>query len=53
MRKNWTLPVEFTGIHRYLQAAMKRDEFRQTCADELEIDYAYGGRGKRPQKGTR
>lgn len=49
MRKKWTVPEELTGIHRYLKAATERDEFRQTCPDNLEIDYAYGGRGKRPK----
>ena len=49
MRKKWKIPDEFTGIHRYIKAATERDEFRQTCPDHSEIDYAYGGRGKRPK----
>jgi len=49
-RKNWTIPEAFSGIHRYLKAAEARDEFSQTCADELEIDFAYGGPGKRPSR---
>ena len=50
LRKNWKLPEEFTGIKRYLAAANKREEFEQTCCDDLEIDFAYGGRGKRPKQ---
>ena len=51
MRKNWVLPDEFDGIHRYLRNAKEKEEFVQTCPDGLEIDFAYGGRGKRPKQG--
>lgn len=33
----------------FLDHAYEREEFKQTCPDDSEIDFAYGGRGKRPK----
>lgn len=49
MKKNWEIPKEFEGIHRYLKNAESKEEFKQTCADDIEIDFCYGGLGKRPR----
>jgi len=49
-RKNWNLPKKFSRIHTYLENARKCQEFSGSCADDQEIDFAYGGRGKRPGK---
>jgi len=51
LRKNWHLTEEeYPGIFRYLEAAKTRKEFIESCAEESEVDFAYGGRGKRPSK---
>lgn len=49
LRKNWDLPEEFTGIQRYLDHADNQEEFKETCPDNDEIDFTYGGRGKKPR----
>ncbi|NP_001085738.1 chloride intracellular channel 1 L homeolog [Xenopus laevis] len=39
--RGFKIPAEFTGIHRYLQNAYKREEFASTCPDAAEISRAY------------
>lgn len=35
------IPDEFTGVWRYLQNAYEREEFKQTCPADIEIEKAY------------
>uniref|UniRef100_A0A6B2F290 Chloride intracellular channel protein n=2 Tax=Bothriechis TaxID=44726 RepID=A0A6B2F290_BOTNI len=39
--RNFTIPEEFCGIHRYLKNAYAREEFASTCPDDEEIELAY------------
>ncbi|XP_072292393.1 chloride intracellular channel protein 2 [Eucyclogobius newberryi] len=41
------IPTEFTGVWRYLQNASEREEFKQTCPADIEIEKAYLGVAKR------
>ena len=38
---NFDIPAQFTGVWRYLNNAYERDEFRQTCPADIEIEKAY------------
>lgn len=38
---NFEIPAHFTGVRRYLENADQRDEFKQTCPADLEIEKAY------------
>uniref|UniRef100_H2ZMY1 CLIC N-terminal domain-containing protein n=1 Tax=Ciona savignyi TaxID=51511 RepID=H2ZMY1_CIOSA len=46
---NYEIPCKFDGIHRYLNTADATDEFTQTCPDDGEIVWTYGGRKPRPK----
>lgn len=35
------IPTQFTGVWRYLQSAYEREEFKQTCPADIEIEKAY------------
>uniref|UniRef100_A0A3B3SVT3 Chloride intracellular channel protein 2 n=2 Tax=Paramormyrops kingsleyae TaxID=1676925 RepID=A0A3B3SVT3_9TELE len=35
------IPVQFTGVWRYLRNAYERDEFTQTCPADVEIEMTY------------
>ncbi|XP_075692448.1 chloride intracellular channel protein 1 isoform X1 [Rhinoderma darwinii] len=39
--RGFMIPEEFTGIHRYLTNAYKREEFVSTCPAKVEIELAY------------
>ncbi|ETE58466.1 Chloride intracellular channel protein 1 [Ophiophagus hannah] len=39
--RDFTIPEEFRGIHRYLKNAYAREEFSSTCPDDEEIELAY------------
>ncbi|KAH0630447.1 hypothetical protein JD844_013481 [Phrynosoma platyrhinos] len=39
--RNFTIPEQFRGIHRYLKNAYAREEFASTCPDDEEIELAY------------
>ncbi|XP_028272487.1 chloride intracellular channel protein 2 [Parambassis ranga] len=38
---NFEIPSHFTGVWRYLKNAYEREEFRQTCPADIEIEKAY------------
>uniref|UniRef100_A0A8C7T8I1 Chloride intracellular channel protein n=1 Tax=Oncorhynchus mykiss TaxID=8022 RepID=A0A8C7T8I1_ONCMY len=38
---DFDIPVQFTGVWRYLNNAYEREEFRQTCPANIEIEKAY------------
>ncbi|RVE67442.1 hypothetical protein OJAV_G00103260 [Oryzias javanicus] len=38
---DFDIPVHFTGVWRYLQNASEREEFKQTCPADIEIEKAY------------
>ncbi|KAM9795335.1 chloride intracellular channel protein 2 [Neosynchiropus ocellatus] len=38
---DFDIPAQFTGVWRYLQNANKREEFKETCPDDIEIEKAY------------
>ncbi|CAL1613833.1 unnamed protein product [Knipowitschia caucasica] len=44
---DFEIPAEFTGVWRYLQNAYEREEFKQTCPADIEIEKAYLGVTKR------
>ncbi|XP_073440733.1 chloride intracellular channel protein 6 isoform X2 [Dendrobates tinctorius] len=44
--RNFEIPVEMTGIWRYLKNAYTRDEFINTCPADHEIEFAYFGVAK-------
>ncbi|KAJ8270476.1 hypothetical protein GJAV_G00115230 [Gymnothorax javanicus] len=48
--RNYEIPVEMTGVWRYLQSAYARDEFTNTCAADKEIELAYMDVAKRLSK---
>lgn len=39
--RNFKIPEQFTGVHRYLKHAYEREEFASTCPDTKEIELAY------------
>ncbi|XP_056396517.1 chloride intracellular channel protein 1 isoform X2 [Hyla sarda] len=39
--RGFKIPEAFTGIHRYLTNAYKREEFLSTCPAKIEIELAY------------
>ncbi|KAM6958143.1 uncharacterized protein LKV04_022230 isoform 1-T1 [Tautogolabrus adspersus] len=39
--RGFEIPVEMTGVWRYLNGAYKREEFIRTCPAEKEIQFAY------------
>ncbi|XP_030577246.1 chloride intracellular channel protein 5b isoform X1 [Archocentrus centrarchus] len=39
--RNYDIPLEMTGVWRYLNSASARDEFTNTCAADAEIETAY------------
>ncbi|XP_069491253.1 chloride intracellular channel protein 1 [Ambystoma mexicanum] len=39
--RNFKIPEEFTGVHRYLKNAYDREEFASTCPAPFEIELAY------------
>ncbi|XP_044125017.1 chloride intracellular channel protein 1 [Bufo gargarizans] len=39
--RGFKIPETFTGIHRYLSNAYKREEFVSTCPAKVEIELAY------------
>lgn len=41
---NYSIPDNLEGIKRYLAAADEADEFKQTCPEDGEIVWTYGGR---------
>jgi hypothetical protein len=41
---NYSIPDSLEGIKRYLAAADEADEFKQTCPEDGEIVWTYGGR---------
>jgi len=41
---NYSIPDSLEGIKRYLAAADEADEFKQTCPEDGEIIWTYGGR---------
>lgn len=44
---DFDIPAHFTGVWRYLQNAYEREEFKQTCPADIEIEKAYFGVAKR------
>ncbi|AWP11855.1 Chloride intracellular channel protein isoform 2 [Scophthalmus maximus] len=38
---DFDIPAQFTGVWRYLQNANEREEFKQTCPADIEIEKAY------------
>ncbi|XP_068596240.1 chloride intracellular channel protein 2 isoform X2 [Brachionichthys hirsutus] len=38
---DFDIPTQFTGVWRYLQNAYDREEFKQTCPADIEIEKAY------------
>ncbi|XP_075902760.1 chloride intracellular channel protein 2 [Nelusetta ayraudi] len=40
---NFDIPTQFTGVQRYIQNANEREEFRQTCPADIEVEKAYFG----------
>lgn len=38
---DFDIPAQFTGVWRYLQNAYEREEFKQTCPADIEIEKAY------------
>ncbi|MEQ2208320.1 Chloride intracellular channel protein 6, partial [Xenoophorus captivus] len=44
---DFEIPAEFTGVWRYLENAYEREEFKQTCPADIEIEKAYLGVAKR------
>lgn len=38
---NFEIPAHFTGVWRYLENADEREEFKQTCPADIEIEKAY------------
>ena len=38
------------GIKKYMANAQSYDEFTQTCCDDGEIDWTYGGPKPKPNK---
>jgi intracellular chloride channel protein len=50
MRRNFQLPENFDGINKYLNNAASCDEFGQTCCDDGEISWTYGGPKPKPNK---
>lgn len=38
---NFDIPADFTGVWRYLRNAYEREEFKQTCPGDVEIEKAY------------
>lgn len=38
---DFEIPAELTGVWRYLQNAYEREEFKQTCPADIEIEKAY------------
>lgn len=44
---DFEIPAEFTGVWRYLENAYQREEFKQTCPADIEIEKAYFGVAKR------
>ncbi|XP_015243781.1 chloride intracellular channel protein 2 [Cyprinodon tularosa] len=44
---DFEIPAEFSGVWRYLENAYKREEFKQTCPADIEIEKAYLGVAKR------
>jgi len=50
LRRNFQLPENFDGITKYLNNASACDEFSQTCCDEGEIGWTYGGPKPKPNK---
>lgn len=38
---NFEIPAHFTGVWRYLENAEEREEFKQTCPADIEIEKAY------------
>ena len=40
----------FDGIKKYMQNAASYDEFTQTCCDDGEINWTYGGPKPKPNK---
>nr|XP_019949818.1 PREDICTED: chloride intracellular channel protein 2-like [Paralichthys olivaceus] len=38
---DFDIPAQFTGVWRYLQNAYEREEFKQTCPANIEIEKAY------------
>ncbi|XP_012674844.1 chloride intracellular channel protein 2 [Clupea harengus] len=38
---DFEIPVQFTGVWRYLKNAYEREEFTQTCPADIEIEKAY------------
>jgi len=49
-RRNFPLPESFDGIKKYMANAQSYDEFTQTCCDDGEIDWTYGGPKPKPNK---
>lgn len=45
--RNYDIPVEMSGLRRYLRNAYARDEFTNTCAADSEIELAYADVAKR------
>ncbi|XP_032411409.1 chloride intracellular channel protein 2 [Xiphophorus hellerii] len=44
---DFEIPAEFTGVWRYLENSYEREEFKQTCPADIEIEKAYFGVAKR------
>ncbi|XP_070818612.1 chloride intracellular channel protein 2 [Chaetodon trifascialis] len=38
---DFDIPAHFTGVWRYLENAYEREEFKQTCPADIEIEKAY------------
>jgi len=38
---DFDIPTHFMGVWRYLQNAHEREEFKQTCPADIEIEKAY------------
>lgn len=38
---DFDIPAQFTGVWQYLNNAYERDEFKQTCPADIEIEKAY------------
>jgi len=49
-RRDFELPPSFDGIQKYLKNSMACEEFSQTCCDDSEISWFYGGPKPKPNR---
>ena len=44
--RDFDIPVEFSGVWRYLHNAYAREEFTHTCPEDKEIENTYASVAK-------